>query len=481
MRPLPYRRALFAAALLPLMLGACVMQRAPDIATPVPELPDTFWFQPDAGAQSTLAALMPADDPAYRALSDAGLADAPILAEALARIESARAGARRAGAERLPNITADASAQQNRINTSQFGQAGQQGFVPKEQTSYGANITARWDPDIFGQLKAQERAALARIDVASAQAQGVRLALLGEIAASVTDWRVIEARAVAIDADVTAAQQLASLAKVREDAGIAPGFDRVRAEATARSSQVRLAALESERARLIGRLVTLTGQNAASVRAALAATAPALAPAPAPAALPSELLTNRPDVAVAAANLAASDADLAAAARARFPRITLSGVIGLLAFSPSDFFSEDSIVGTLTAAVAGPLLDFGRVGAGIDAAAADKRAAFAAYRGAVFQALGDAETGYGLVAAADAEARLSVEERDQLGRAASLADTRFRAGLASFLEVLEARRAADASGERAAAALGRAARARIVLWQALGGGVTASPAPLDQG
>ena len=66
-------------------------------------------------------------------------------------------------------------------------------------------------------------------------------------------------------------------------------------------------------------------------------------------------------------------------------------------------------------------------------------------------------------------------------RAASLADTRYRAGLASFLEVLEARRAADASGERAAAALGRASRARILLWQALGGEVLASAAPLDQG
>jgi outer membrane protein TolC len=204
----------------------------------------------------------------------------------------------------------------------------------------------------------------------------------------------------------------------------------------------------------------------------LVQTGPELAPAAAPASLPSELLANRPDVAAAAAELAATDADLAAAARARFPRITLSGVIGLLAFDPEDFFDTDSIVGTLAGAIAGPLLDFGRVGAQIDGAAADKRAAFAAYRGAVFQALGDAEAGYGLVTAADTEARLSVQERDQLTRAASLADTRYRAGLASFLEVLEARRAADASGERAAAALGRAARARIVLWQALGGEVS---------
>ncbi len=474
------RARAIAPLLLPLTLAACMANPAPEIATPTPAMPQAFFYTPDGAAQSGLAALMPANDPAYRKLSTAALAEAPSLAEAAARIDAARAGARRAGANRLPNVVADGNVRQNRINTAQFGQAGQQGFVPAEQTFYGANITATWDPDIFGQLKAQERAAIARIDAASAQAQGVRLALLSEIAASVTDWRVLDARAAAITDDARAAQQLAALAKVREDAGIAPGFDRVRAEATASSSEVRLAALESERARIVGRLVTLTGQDAATVRSALASAAPALAPVAAPAALPSDLLANRPDVAAAAANLAASDADLAAAARARFPRITLSGVIGLLAFDPEDFFDTDSLVGTLTGAIAGPLLDFGRVGAGIDAAAADKRAAFAAYRGAVFQALGDAEAAYGLVTAADAEAGAAVTERDQLGRAAAIAETRYRAGLASFLEVLEARRAADASGERAAAALGRAARARIVLWQALGGEVRASGAALDQ-
>lgn len=460
------RRLFLSAAALP--LAGCVMQPAPEIATPPPALPEAFFFQPVGAAGAELAALMPSNDPAYAALSEAALAEAPSLAEAAARIDTARAGARRAGAERLPNIGADADVTRNRINPAQFGQAGQQGFIPREQTSYGANITASWDPDIFGRLKAQERAALARIDAASAQAQGVRLALLAEIAASVTDWRVLDARAAAIQADTAAARQLASLAKVREDAGIAPGFDRVRAEATASSSELRLAALESERARLIGRLVTLTGQDAATVRTALATPAPALAPARAPSALPSDLLANRPDVAAAAAELAATDADLAAAARARFPRITLSGVIGLLSFRPADFF-DDSVIGTLTGGIAGPLLDFGRVGAGIDAAAADKRAAFAAYRGAVFQALGDAEAAYGVVTAADTEAQLAVTQRDQLGRAAAIAETRYKAGLASFLDVLEARRAADTSGEAAAAALGRAARARIVLWQALGG------------
>ena len=464
------RRPLLITSLLALTLAACSANPAPDIATPTPELPDAFFFAPDTGTQSSLAALMPANDPAYRALSGAALADAPSLAEAAARIDAARAGARGAGAARLPNISADGNVRQNRINTAQFGQAGQQGFIPEEQTSYGANITASWDPDIFGQLKAQERAALARIDAASAQAQGVRLALLAEIAASVTDWRVIEARAAAVTADAAAANQLAGLAKVREDAGIAPGFDRVRAEATASSSQVRLAALESERARLLGRLVTLTAQGGAQVRAALAQENPAALDPPPPGTLPSALLANRPDVIAAAADLASADAALAAAARRRFPVFDLSGAIGLLAFGIGDVFDNESLVGSLAGSIAGPLLDFGRIAAEIDGAAAGKRAAFEAYRGAVYTALGDAEAAYGVVATADSEAAATTREAAALQRAARLANARFEAGLADFLTVLDARRAADASGERAAAAQGRARRARVLLWQALGGG-----------
>ncbi len=132
-------------------------------------------------------------------------------------------------------------------------------------------------------------------------------------------------------------------------------------------------------------------------------------------------------------------------------------------------FDAESVVGSLAASVAAPLLDFGRIRAEIDGAAAEKKAAFEAYRGTVYTALGDAEAAYGLVGASDREALAAAQEAASLQRAAELADVRQRAGLADFLTVLEARRAADASGERAAAATGRARRARVLLWQALGG------------
>lgn len=467
--PLLPRSRSAAVLALSLALGACGLKPTPQIATPAPEMAPSFLFTPDAKTDANLAALLPRGDAAFDTLAARTLESAPNLAEALARVDAARAGAARAGAARLPNISADASVTENRINPNQFGDAGASGLIPSTQTFYGANLVASWDPDIFGRLRAQERAAIARIDAATASASAVRNALLAEIAGSVIDWRTLAARTAALQSDVASARRLARLAQTREEAGLAPGFDRVRAEAQASASRSRLAALESERVRIIGRLVTLTGVTAQEVNAALAKPGGAPEPAAAPAALPSELLTNRPDILAAAAELEAADADLAAATRARFPRFTLSGVLGLLAFDPGDLFDNDSIVGSLTAGVAGPLLDFGRIDAEIDGAAAGKRAAFAAYRAAVFQALGDAEAAYGLIAASDAEAVLAMRERDELERAARLADTRYRAGLASFSEALEARRAADASGERAAASLGRASRARVLLWQALGG------------
>ncbi|MFN3517556.1 MAG: efflux transporter outer membrane subunit [Novosphingobium sp.] len=464
-----------APLLVAVALAGCVAGPPPEIATTAPVLPDAYAWAPYSAARGELASLLPQGDPAYRTLSAQALANAPSLAEALARVEAARAGASRAGAERLPNVGANSAVTGQRTSANQFGTSLPPGVAfDTERVSYSANLTASWDADLFGRLRAQERAALARLDAAGSEAAAVRLALLAEIAGAVIDWRTLEAREAALSEDLVAAESLATLSDIRERAGIAPGFDRVRAETAAEASRSRIAALASEKARVVGRLVTLTGLGAATVREALAAQPGDTSRPGAPASQPSALLANRPDVIAAQARLAASDAELAATAARRFPQLSLSAALGLLAFDLGDLFTGDAVVGSAGAGLLAPLLDFGRIGAEIEGAAASKRAAFESYRGAVFEALGEAEAAYGLVAAADEEAAASAREAASADRAAQLAEFRFRAGLENFLAVLEARRSADASGERAAAAAGRAQRARVLLWQALGGDYPAS-------
>ncbi|WP_265587721.1 efflux transporter outer membrane subunit [Sphingomicrobium arenosum] len=469
-------RRLALATASALMLSACAAGPGPVPSASDAIVPEAFYLAPEAtpADAAALAALLP-DDPAFETLAAAALAQNPSLRQALARIDLARAGADRAGAERLPSIGYDASIAATRTNPDQSGASLPPGIsIDSERVSYGANLTARWDADVFGRLRDTERAALLRLDAAGADAAAMRLALTADIAATVTDWRTIEARSAALEADLGAASQLAALARTREEAGIAPGFDRYRAEAQAAASQSRLAALATERAAILGRLVTLTALPGGEVAQALALDTPSDALAPVPSALPSALVASRPDIIAAAHRLAAADADLSATAARRFPQINLSAGLGLLAFSLGGLFDSDAIVGNLGAGLAGPLLDFGRIEAEIDRDEAATQLAFEQYRAALYTAFGEVEGAYALVTAADLAAAASAREAMMAERAAALADTRHRAGLDNFLTVLEARRAADASGERAAAARGQAARARINLWQALGGGALAS-------
>lgn len=429
-----------------------------------------FSYAPDTATAQSLDALLPQQDPAFRQLAEAANSNAPQLAQALARVEAARARARGAGANRKPQVTGDVSTALTRINPDQFGADLPPGAsFDTDRVQSGNNVTASWDPDLFGVLEASERAALANAEASAASAAAIRLALTSEIAAQVVDWRALSERESSLRSDLASAQRLAQLAGSRERAGLAPGFDRLRAEAAASSTETRLTALQSERASIAGRLIALTGESSASVMGALAQPATPSAPVAPPPSLPSQLLENRPDVLAAAAQLDAADAALAAAARRRFPRLTLSAALGLLTFDFASPLSENALVGSASGALLAPLFDFGRIQSEIDASAADQRVAFEAYRGAVFTALGEAETAYGLVEATNREVAASQAERAKLVRNASLAETRYRAGLADFLTVLEARRAANASAERTAAAKGRAARARVLLWQALGG------------
>ncbi|WP_341859260.1 hypothetical protein WKH79_00285 [Qipengyuania sp. GPGPB31] len=111
----------FLAAASALALTACAAGPPPEVATPVPVLPDAFLFAPDPSASASLAALMPVADPAFDTLAAQALASSPTLGEAAARVEEARAGADRAGDERLPEIGANGSVTGQRSNPGSFG------------------------------------------------------------------------------------------------------------------------------------------------------------------------------------------------------------------------------------------------------------------------------------------------------------------------------------------------------------------------
>ena len=448
-----------------LLLAGCASV-APAPAPSSVVVPPTFVLRDgEAAASASLADLLPRGDAAFVTLEQAALTDAPTLAAALARIEAARAAARGASAARLPVVDASAGVQRQENNSASIG------GLPfdNDQTRLSAGLSASWDLDLFGRLRASQRAAVARIDAADADAAAVRLALSSDIAVAVRDWREVEAREAVIRDDLARAAQLVDLTAVRSRAGLNPGFDLARAQSLAADAQARLDPVAAEKAAIIGRLVRLTARDTAFVRAALVQGSDAALSLIPDAGVPSALLRSRPDIAAAEARLAVADAEIAAAAADRFPRLSISGTLGLLSLGVGSLFDEDALIGTLGASLAGPLLDFGRVGARIDQRQADAAEAFANYRGAVFQAIGETEASLGSIAALDQ--RVATLERQVAidADAVALARERYRLGLESLLPVIDAERSLNASRTALTAARGNAARARIALYRAVGG------------
>lgn len=468
------RRALPPAFLGALLLAGCAaVERAPPASSAEAPLPAAFaLLDRERPATGAIAELLPRGDRGFAELERRALADAPTLAAAVARIDAARAGLRGARAERLPNVNASGSVVRQRFNPgANFGGGLPEGIVINpNQTNINVGIDASFDADLFGRLRAGQRAAAARLDAAGADAAGVRLSLSGDVARAVVDVRTLDAREAVVARDVRSAADLVAVTRIRAQAGIAPEFDLVRAQSLEAEARGRIEPIRSERAGAIGRLVTLTGVPAHEVLALLAAPAgPPLTALPA-LAVPSTLLRARPDVAAAERRLAAADQEIAAAAAERYPRLSITAALGLFSLGLGSLFDDDAIIGSVGAGLAGPLLDFGRVGARIDARRAEAREAFANYRDALFTALGDAEAALGQVSAADRRA-VVLERQAALDRdAAGLARERYRRGLDTFLTVIDAERTANNSNTLAIDARGETSRARIALYRAVGGG-----------
>lgn len=450
-------------------LSGCASREKP-VARADISMPTSFVFAPPIEDSNPVdaASLLPVEDPAFKALIKRA-ATAPDLGIALARIEAARAMARRAGAERLPRVDASGNAGVQRSNPDKFGSMPSSTSVDSTRFTIGSDLTANWDFDLFGRLRASERAARYRLDAAGFDATAVRIALVSEIASAVADWQSVAAQRRQVEANIAAAQERARLIGSRVRAGLNPQLDSMRAEAVIAAQRSALAPLEGQAALIAARLVALTATPGETIIAELDLTEPVWDAKKPPSSVPSTLIATRPDVQAAAARLAASDAELAATAAQRFPRFTLSSALGLLAFSISGLFDSDAITGQLGASVAAPLLDFGRIEAENDQGKAQTKMAFEQLRNVSFTALGAAEEAFAALESLDREARLLEAQAMRENDAAIVAASRNRAGLENLIIVLDTDRIAYQAQQQAIAANGRAQRARIALWQALGG------------
>ncbi len=453
-------RALLALAL-PLWLGACTLPRpAAEVPAPVP----AGWQAPlpHQGRVADLARWWEqAGDPLLVELIGAAEDISPTVAQARSRIVQARATQTAARAALLPTLDGQATASRG-ANENVGGLA----------TTAQANLQAGWEIDLFGGNAAASDAARERLSGAGARWHEARVSVAAEVAQQLSSWRQCTRQLAVAESDARSRGETARLSAESQRAGFTAPATAALADASFADARVRAAQQRMQCEIDVKTLVALTGRPEPELRARLAA-----APAPrTPDALfaipdlPAQTIAQRPDVYAAEREVAAASAEVGNARAQRYPRLTLGGSIGrgTVRTGGVEVSSNTWSIGPVALSV--PLFDGGRRAAQVDAASARYDEAVATYRATVRQAVSEVEQA--LVRLDSTAARSTDARRAAEGYRRSFDGTqaRWQAGLASLVELEDARRTALASETALVALEQERMAAWIALYRAAGGG-----------
>jgi multidrug efflux system outer membrane protein len=463
-----------------LCLGGCTM--APRYVRPDPPVPAAWpGGQPDQGPNGGQSGKEAAGlawqeffvDEHLQKLIALALANNRDLRIAALNIERSRAQYRIQRAELLPQIDATGAGGKQRIakTLSSTGQA-----ETVEQYSAGLGVSA-YELDLFGRVQSLKDQALEQHLATEQARRTVQISLVAEVAANYLNLAADRERLQLARDTLTAQQTTHQLIQRRFEVGAASELD-------LRQAQTRLDAARAD----VARYTTLVAQDENGLNLVVGAPVPAellpkalsenltavqdIAPG-----LPSEVLLRRPDVLAAENLLKGFNANIGAARAAFFPRITLTGTVGVGSDELSTLFASGSGAWAFASNIVVPIFDSGSRWASLKVAEVDRDIALARYEKAIqtaFREVADALARRGTI---DEQLTAQQSLTDATAMSHRLSQARYEKGVDSYLAVLDSQRSLyGAQQELIATRLTRLLN-MVTLYKVLGGGGEVASAP----
>lgn len=408
------------------------------------------------------------DDPQLSALIAQAQANNLDLYQAAARVRQADARARQAGAALLPTVGIDAS-----VDTLYGRSSG----ISQHETDYGAALTVSYDLDFWGKNRDAATAAEAARAASAADRATIALTVTAGVATTYFQFLALQDRIETAKANLTASRDILDIVQRRVRAGYAANADLTQERANMAAQQAALPALEQQALEARTALATLLGVPPEGFVLKPARLAKVAIPQVQPG-LPSELLTRRPDIAAAEANLAGAHADLDAARKAFLPDISLTAGGG------AAYPALAAAVATLPgfglaanggAALAQAIFSGGRIQGRIEETRAREGELLGAYRAAVIASLSDVENALGNVGHLTAQQAALEDQVAQSEKVLTAARRKYAAGYADFLAVTDAQRSLYGARDQLADIRRAHLAALVTLFKALGGGWQLAP------
>ncbi|MBX2979698.1 MAG: TolC family protein [Flavobacteriales bacterium] len=469
-------RILSATLLAALLFTGCATLDDP-LKKPREGLPTTYAGTTDSANVATMDWRTYFGDPLLVQLLDSAITHNFDLRMALQRMEVARASTRAARGAQLPVVGVNATAAQRRFGLYTMDGAGNISteilpgqIVPIDLPDYYMALQASWEVDIWGRLRNQRKAAMARY-MASQEAQHlVQTNLVADVALAYYELVALDNELLIIRETATKQREALDVIQQQKEAGRANELAVQQFEAQLLGTQ----ALEKELLQrvyenenlvnfLLGRYPRPIERDINALRKP-DPTDPAIG-------LPAQLLSNRPDVRASEYELLATRFDLKAARAAFYPNLNLMAGYGYQAFRTDLLFdSPSSITYQLIGNLAAPLLNRSALKAQFKAASAQQLEAMYTYQQNILRGYLEVVNELSDLRNLREALGLKQQQSEVLQRSVSTSRELYRSAKASYIEVLLSQQNALNANLEVVDLAKRQRFAAVDLYKALGGG-----------
>jgi multidrug efflux system outer membrane protein len=453
-----------------MLLAGCSL--IPTYERPAAPVPTTFPGDPSQPGGPAAAALPWQDfftDPRLAGLIQTAIANNRDLRVSVLNIEQARAQFQIERSALFPALGLTGSGSRSSPNSFQAFDSS----VGSVSSQYSVNFGfTAWELDFFGRIRALKDQALAQYLATEETRKAAQISLIASVA---TGWITLMADDELLEITrqtMVTREESVRLAKLRFDNGVSSEIDFQAANTAAESARATYAQQQRARMQDENALALLLGAPVpADALSGGAKGLDGIKPMPdVPAGLPSDMLIERPDIRAAEQQLIAANANIGAARANFFPRVSLTSGIGTASSEFSGLFDRGSKAWSFAPTVTLPIFDAGRNWATLQSSKAGREIAVAQYEKSIqtaFREVADALAG---------RATLGEEVRAQRAQATAeavrfkLSDLRYRNGIASALDLLDAQRSLFTAQQLAVNARLLQLQNQVTLYKTLGGG-----------
>ena len=388
------------------------------------------------------------------------------LAAAVARVRQAQAGTVIAGGSQLPEVKAGLNANRQKLLRGNGYSQLDANSSNKAVDYFDTNLSATYEIDFWGGKRASRDSAQFALQASEFDRATVELTLLSGVASTYAQTLSLREQSRIAELNLANAQSVLKLVQTRFDSGSATALELAQQKSLVAAQQWQLPRVQQQAQEALISLAALLGRPVQQLSATESFDHlqwPDIA-----AGVPSELLTHRPDIARAEAQLAAAEADVKVARAAMLPALTLTAQLGSGANQFDDLIRSPFY--NLTAGLVAPIFNNGRLGAERDKASARQQELLETYRGAIVNGFADVEKALNSIRRLDEQRLWQNEELNQAQTAFNIAQSRYQAGAEDLLTVLETQRTLYAAQDQNVQLRLARMQASIALYKALGGG-----------